>query len=187
MNPVDLHHHAAIIQKQGVACPDVVHEFLVVESDLSDVAQRAVGVKSKGHTGFERNFALGEFADTDLGPLKVGEYADTRPHCSAIRRTRATVSVCAAALPCEKFIRTTSTPARIMRSSTSGEDDAGPSVATILVARGMALLTKVSIRQWANQPGGAILHERYRLRLVFLQGFAVREAREPTPWVAGPL
>ena len=41
------------------------------------------------------------------------------------------------AVPCEKLRRTTSTPARIMRSSTSGSLEAGPSVATILVDRNM--------------------------------------------------
>ena len=68
-----------------------------------------------------------------------------------------------------------------MRSSTSGEEDAGPSVATILVARGTGLLTKASTGQWAAWPGKAILHERYRLRLVFLQGCAVGEERDPIP------
>jgi hypothetical protein len=39
------------------------------------------------------------------------------------------------AVPCEKFSRTTLTPARIMASSMSGSLEAGPRVATILVAR----------------------------------------------------
>jgi hypothetical protein len=38
-------------------------------------------------------------------------------------------------LPWEKFKRTTFTPARIIASSISAELDAGPRVATILVAR----------------------------------------------------
>src|SRR3989454_7934960 len=42
-----------------------------------------------------------------------------------------------AAVPCEKLSRTTSTPARIMRSSTTGSLEAGPRVATILVLRGI--------------------------------------------------
>ena len=36
-------------------------------------------------------------------------------------------------LPCEKFNRATSSPARISRASMSGDSDAGPMVATILV------------------------------------------------------
>ena len=50
-------------------------------------------------------------------------------------RTMVARSMWSCAVPCEKFSRTTSTPARIMRSSISGEDDAGPRVATILVWR----------------------------------------------------
>ena len=50
------------------------------------------------------------------------------------------------AVPCEKLRRTTSTPARIIRSSTSGVDDAGPRVATILVARGTGRIAHESSR-----------------------------------------
>jgi hypothetical protein len=49
------------------------------------------------------------------------------------------------ALPCEKLSRTTSTPALIMRASTSGELDAGPRVATIFVARTMRIPVRVVI------------------------------------------
>ena len=40
---------------------------------------------------------------------------------------------CCAYSPCEKFILNTFVPANIMARSTSGDEDAGPSVATIFV------------------------------------------------------
>ena len=51
-----------------------------------------------------------------------------------MRRTSAARSMWSCALPCEKFSRTTSTPAWIMRVRVSASLDAGPMVATILVA-----------------------------------------------------
>ena len=63
--------------------------------------------------------------------------ATSLPTLAAISRTSVARSMWSCAVPCEKFRRTTSTPARMMRSSTSGALDAGPSVATILVARGL--------------------------------------------------
>ena len=74
-----------------------------------------------------------------FGPCRSAMIATSRPTRFATSRTSVTRSMWSCALPCEKFMRTTSTPARIIRSSTSGELDAGPRVATILVARGMAI------------------------------------------------
>ena len=62
--------------------------------------------------------------------------ATSLPTFFATSRTSVARSMWSCAVPCEKLSRTTSTPARIIRSSTSGELDAGPRVATILVARG---------------------------------------------------
>ena len=50
---------------------------------------------------------------------------------------RSTRCACSSAEPCEKFMRTTSSPASIMRESVFLSLDAGPRVATILVRRGM--------------------------------------------------
>ena len=61
--------------------------------------------------------------------------ATSLPARAAAARTSVARSMWSCALPCEKFSRTTSTPARIIASSTSGDEDAGPRVATILVAR----------------------------------------------------
>src|SRR3989442_1024553 len=52
-------------------------------------------------------------------------------------RTSCARSMWSCATPWLKFKRTTSTPARSRRSSTAGSLDAGPNVATILVARVM--------------------------------------------------
>src|SRR5437879_5462404 len=63
--------------------------------------------------------------------------ATVRPVFEAMLFTSAARCSWSAALPCEKLSRTTSTPARIMRSSTTGSLEAGPRVATILVLRGI--------------------------------------------------
>jgi hypothetical protein len=56
------------------------------------------------------------------------------------------------ATPWEKFIRTTSTPATISLSSTSAEVEAGPSVATILVALGMVFFQLITNKKLAVLP-----------------------------------
>src|SRR5690606_15125155 len=60
---------------------------------------------------------------------------------SAAARTRPARAAWSSAVPCEKLSRTTSTPARIIRASVSAELEAGPSVATIFVARAEGLST----------------------------------------------
>ena len=61
-----------------------------------------------------------------------------RPNLAAAARMPSARALWSSAVPCEKFIRTTSMPACTMRSRTSGVDEAGPSVATILVWRDMS-------------------------------------------------
>ena len=62
------------------------------------------------------------------------------------------------AVPWEKFSRTTSTPARIIFSRTSGSDEAGPRVATIFVLRSMdtSLVVQNSLyqKEMTGSPGG---------------------------------
>ena len=69
-----------------------------------------------------------------LGPCKSANTPICTPSSSAILRTMLTRSMCSCAVPCEKLMRTTLTPARIMSRKTSSDVDAGPSVATILVS-----------------------------------------------------
>src|SRR5215831_5878796 len=64
--------------------------------------------------------------------------AISRPSFFAVARTRSARSTWSLVLPWEKLRRTTSTPAASIRARTSGSLQAGPRVATILVARGMA-------------------------------------------------
>jgi len=59
--------------------------------------------------------------------------ATRRPVAAAASRTRAMVSACPEKSPWEKFNRTMFMPAAIKRRRTSGESEAGPMVATILV------------------------------------------------------
>ena len=62
--------------------------------------------------------------------------ATSLPTLAATSRISVARSMWSCAVPCEKLRRITSTPARIIRSRTSALLDAGPRVATILVARG---------------------------------------------------
>ena len=61
----------------------------------------------------------------------------TAQRCAAAR-TRAMRAACSACEPCERLMRATFMPARIIASSVSGASQAGPIVATILVRRGAA-------------------------------------------------
>src|SRR5450830_220317 len=70
-----------------------------------------------------------------FGPCKSAMMATSRPHRAAASRTMRARSIWSCALPCEKFRRTTSTPALNMRTRVSISLEAGPMVATILVAR----------------------------------------------------
>ncbi|MCY1527026.1 hypothetical protein D9M68_620770 [compost metagenome] len=70
-----------------------------------------------------------------LGPCKSPMRATKRPCLAAISRTSRARSRWSSALPCEKFRRATSRPARIIASMRSGVEVEGPRVATILVRR----------------------------------------------------
>ena len=65
--------------------------------------------------------------------------AISRPMVFAISRTICARPRWSLAAPCEKLRRTQSTPAASIRWSTAGSLQAGPRVATILVARGKGL------------------------------------------------
>ena len=80
-------------------------------------------------------------ADLQGPKIRVGKFSATvLPTLSAIALTRLARSMWSCALPWLKFSRTTSTPAINSCSSTAGSLDAGPRVATILVARVMGRL-----------------------------------------------
>ena len=68
-----------------------------------------------------------------FGPGRSPMIATRRPAALEAVRIRATTSACWSNVPCEKFSRATFMPARMRPSSISGEFDAGPMVATILV------------------------------------------------------
>src|SRR6185436_12937358 len=72
-----------------------------------------------------------------FGPCRSHRIATVRPSLEAISLTSFARFSWSCAVPCEKLSRTTSTPARTMRSSTAGSLDAGPRVATIFVLRSM--------------------------------------------------
>ena len=68
-----------------------------------------------------------------FGPGKSAIIATGRPTAFDAARMFSMFCRCAANVPCEKFSRAMFMPARIICSSTAGELDAGPMVATILV------------------------------------------------------
>src|SRR5690606_2687517 len=70
-----------------------------------------------------------------FGPCKSPNSATKRPWRAAMSRTNWARARCSSGVPWEKFRRATSSPARIIFSSTTGELLAGPRVATILVRR----------------------------------------------------
>src|SRR5690606_3886912 len=73
-----------------------------------------------------------------FGPCRSTSTPTARPALRASCRTVVTRRSCSRGVPWEKFRRTTSMPAEIMRLSTAGSLDAGPRVATIFVLRGIA-------------------------------------------------
>ncbi|MNI66447.1 hypothetical protein D3C73_1220100 [compost metagenome] len=70
-----------------------------------------------------------------FGPWRSPMMATKRPCWAAMSRTNFARARWSSALPCEKFKRATSRPARINASMRSGVDVEGPRVATILVRR----------------------------------------------------
>src|SRR5207247_8505812 len=72
--------------------------------------------------------------------------ATRRPVSRAASRIRLIACACSEGVPCEKFNRATFIPARMSRVSISGDSEAGPIVATILVlcAGNAAFMTQTS-------------------------------------------
>src|SRR3989442_7690729 len=99
-----------------------------------------------------------------FGPCKSAMMATSRPSDRAASRTRRARSSWSAAAPCEKLSRRTSTPAASMRFSTSCVLLAGPSVATILVARCIRSPND-SLR------ATALLQDRHRRQCLALEEF----------------
>ena len=72
-----------------------------------------------------------------FGPGRSPRIATSRPTVCEAARIAAIVSACFSGPAWEKLRRKTSVPASIICSSTPGDQLAGPTVATILVRRGM--------------------------------------------------
>src|SRR5438477_8561752 len=89
--------------------------------------------------------------------------ATVRPVFEAMLFTSAARCSWSAALPCEKLSRTTSTPARSMRSSTVESLEAGPRVATILVLRGIRV-TLTSQAAMCKKLIRSIIRTRFKSR-----------------------
>ncbi|MDT4842191.1 hypothetical protein FQZ97_760820 [compost metagenome] len=90
---------------------------------------------TKGWPGSSITLPSANLPTRIFGPCRSAMMPTSRPARCAASRTRVARSMWSCAVPCEKFSRTTLTPARIIASSRAGSLEAGPRVATILVAR----------------------------------------------------
>ena len=79
-----------------------------------------------------------QLADPHLRPLEVGDDRDRTADLASISRTSLFRSACSSCVPCEKFRRAASMPASAMRAVSRGDEEAGPTVATIFVRRGVS-------------------------------------------------
>ncbi len=95
-----------------------------------------------------------------FGPCRSTSTPTAWPALRASERTSSTCLRCSVALPCEKFTRTTSSPASIMRESVFGSLEAGPRVATILVRRGMGGSLLYAARCSSTSTAGSFLPSR---------------------------
>jgi hypothetical protein len=116
---LDVEDDAPVVEQQDAAGRDVTGEILVVEADALVVAQFALGVENEALALSSQALAFGEFSNADLRPLQVGENADRPADAGSHLTHQLARATCSSALPWEKLRRTTSTPARIIRSRTS--------------------------------------------------------------------
>ncbi|MDT4837335.1 hypothetical protein FQZ97_710650 [compost metagenome] len=72
-------HDQAVVEQQQVAGADVARQVLVVQADAFLIAELAGGIEDKGVARLERDLAVLELADTDLGALQVGHDGDLAP------------------------------------------------------------------------------------------------------------
>src|SRR3972149_2851011 len=112
-----------------------------------------------------------------LGPCRSTMMATVRPVWRHISRTSSARRRWSSALPCEKLSRTTSTPALNMRSRVSGSLEEGPRVATILVLRRMAFISRNCSRLASACRGGSARGRLDRARGGFPASFRSRPGR----------
>src|SRR6185369_15254830 len=99
-----------------------------------------------------------------FGPCRSHMIATVRPTARPTSRTSWARLRWSSAVPCEKFSRTTSTPARTMRSSTAGSLDDGPSVATIFVLRSMIESVTLQCERTSAANRGCLNMQRFSAR-----------------------
>ena len=88
-------HDAPVVEQQRVARPHVVGQLLVVEPDRMLVAQRALGVEHELRARRERDLAVPEAADADLGALQVDQHADRAARLARERAHQLHAPACA--------------------------------------------------------------------------------------------
>ncbi len=139
----------AVVHQDAAAELDVAREAVVGDRDL---AGDGALLRREHHllTLVELQRLL-EIADADPRTLQVAQDRDGTPHSRAIRRTVAIVPACSSWEPCEKLMRATLSPASMSERSTSGEEEAGPSVQTIFVRERAGAWAPADVR-WVTDP-----------------------------------
>jgi hypothetical protein len=164
-DPFDVEDDATIVEQEDTAGGDVPRQILVIEPHAFTIAQLAARVEDEARALFEPDLAFGELADADFRALQVGENTHRPLHAGRHFAHQCAPCDVVVGLPCEKLRRTTSTPARIIRSRTSLLDDAGPRVATILVSRDMFFLFLLCAAA-SGAPGAPLTRQRAITRTI---------------------
>src|SRR5437899_2534362 len=114
-----------------------------------------------------------------FGPCRSAMSAIGRPTSAAISRTSQARWECPSCVPCERLKRTASTPASISARRRSRDSDAGPSVATILVRRSIAIRLRVLTRASRECPPAGVHRPLAQLLLDPEQLVVLRDAVAP--------
>src|SRR5439155_9546612 len=114
-----------------------------------------------------------------FGPCRSARSAIGRPTSAAISRTSQARWECPSCVPCERLKRTASTPASISARRRSRDSDAGPSVATILVRRSIAIRLRVLTRASRECPPAGVHRPLAQLLLDPEQLVVLRDAVAP--------
>ncbi len=135
---VDVQHDQAVVEQQGVAGLHVARQLLVVEADRGVVAEFvARAVEHELLPGRQLGLAAFELADADLRALQVGHDRHRAPGAlgrGAHHRRAIDVVLRGAVREIQAHDIDTGGNQPLQHS---GDDEAGPSVATILVSRAM--------------------------------------------------
>ena len=116
---------AAVVEQQHVARLHVLGQVLVVEADALGVAELAAGVEDEGASRVSVTRPSSNLPTRILGPCRSARMPIGRPARAEASRMVSARATWSSGLPWEKFIRTTSGPACLMRSRVGGRTRRG--------------------------------------------------------------